>query len=84
MSFARNALYGVTWFSGCLYIKLKKKKNQIMDTYICPALLAITVINSTFLMLNLLQNRNLANHPVYNLFVFLLLFVLFVIVGTVG
>lgn len=55
-----------------------------MGTYICPALLAITVINSTFLMLNLLQNRNLANHPVYNLFVFLLLFVLFVIVGTVG
>lgn len=25
MSFARNALYSVTWFSGCLYIKLKKK-----------------------------------------------------------
>lgn len=83
MSFARNALYGVTWFSGCLYIKLKKKKNQIMDTYICPALLAITVINSTFLMLNLLQNRNLANHPVYNLFGFFC-YCLFVIVGTVG
>lgn len=27
MSFARNALYSVTWFSGCLYIKLKKKSN---------------------------------------------------------
>lgn len=34
MSLARNALYSVTWFSGCLYIKLKKKKSNYGYIYL--------------------------------------------------